>query len=83
MFGAMQAEMDKMFTADVKPPQKAAFDAQMKTMRAAIRENRLSLDRLQPVLRSMRNASSDQDITPEETEQLTRELRDVNSSIKH
>jgi hypothetical protein len=83
MFGAMQAEMDKMFTADVKPPQKAAFDAEMKTMRAAIRENRLSLDRLQPVLRSMRDASSDQHITPEETEQLTRELRDVNSSIKH
>jgi hypothetical protein len=83
MFGTMQAEMDKMFTADVKPPQKAAFDAEMKTMRAAIRENRLSLDRLQPVLRSMRDASSDQHITPEETAQLTRELRDVNSSIKH
>jgi hypothetical protein len=83
MIGTMQGEIDKMFTSDVKPQQREAFDAEMKTMRAATRENHLSLDRLQPLLRSMRDASVDEHITPEETEQLTRELRDVNSSIKH
>ena len=79
MFGSMQGEIDKMFTPDVKPPQKAAFDAEMKTMRASIRANRLSLDRLQPLLRSMRDASSDEHVTAAETEQLTREIHEINN----
>jgi hypothetical protein len=79
MFGSMQGEIDKMFTPEVKAPQKAAFDAEMKTMRASIRANRLSLDRLQPLLRSMRDASSDEHITPQETEQLIHEIHDINN----
>ena len=79
MFGSMQGEIDKMFTPDVKPQQKAAFDAEMKTMRASIRANRLSLDRLQPLLRSMRDASSDEHVTAAETEQLTREIHEINT----
>lgn len=79
MFGSMQAEIDRMFTPEVKPSQKAAFDAEMKAMRVAIRANRLTLDRLQPLLRSMRDASSDEHITAEETEQLTREIHEINT----
>jgi len=79
MFGSMQGEIDKMFTAEVKPPQKAAFDAEMATMRTAIRANRLSLDGLQPLLRSMRDVSSDEHVTAAETEQLTREIHEINT----
>ena len=79
MFGSMQGEIHKMFTAEVKPPQKAVFDAEMATMRAAIRANRLSLDRLQPLLRSMRDVSSDEHVTAAETEQLTREIHEINT----
>ena len=79
MFGSMQGQIDKMFMPEVTPPQKAALDAEMKTMRAAIRANRLSLDRLQPLLRSMRDVSSDEHITPQETEQLIHEIHDINS----
>jgi hypothetical protein len=79
MVGTMQGEIDKMFTADVKPQQREAFDAEMKTMRTAIRENRLSLDRLQPLLRSLRDASSDEHITAAETDQLTQEIHEINT----
>jgi hypothetical protein len=78
MIGTMQGEIDKMFTADVKPQQREAFDAEMKTMRGAIRENRLTLDRLQPLLRSLRDASADEHVTPAETDQLTREIQEIN-----
>src|SRR5437763_12118625 len=33
MFGSMQTEIDKMFTKEVSPAQKAAFEREMKTMR--------------------------------------------------
>jgi hypothetical protein len=79
MFGPMQGEIDRMFTPDVKPQQRVALDAEMKTMRAAIRANRLSLDRLQPLLRSMRDASSDEHITSQETEQLIHEIHEINN----
>jgi len=79
MFGTMQSEIDKMFTPDVTPPQRAALDAEMKTMRASIRANRLSLDHLQPLLRSMREVSSDEHVTPAETQQLTRQIHEINN----
>jgi len=79
MFGTMQGEIDKMFTPDVTAPQRAALDAEMKTMRTAIRANRLSLDHLQPLLRTMREVSSDEHVTPAETQQLTREIHEINN----
>jgi hypothetical protein len=79
MFAAMQGEIDKMFTREVKPAEKAAFDAEMKKMRDSVRANRLSLDRLQPLLRSLQDVTSDERVTPAETERLTREIREINA----
>src|SRR6185295_16563959 len=45
MFASMQGEMDKMFTKDVKPADKMAFEAEMKAMRESVRQNRISVDR--------------------------------------
>ena len=79
MFASMQGEIDRMFTPDVNAAQKAAFDAEMKKMRESIRTNRLTLDRMQPLLRTMREVASDERVTPAEAEQLTREIHGINN----
>jgi len=80
MFGSMQGEIDHMFTKDVTPAQKQAFDSEMKTMRGAVRENRLPVDRLQPLLRDFRDAVSDEHVTPAEAQKLTNEMHALNTS---
>ncbi len=82
MFSSIQGEVDKMFTGEVKPAEKASFDAEMKTMRDSVRANRVSLDRLQPLLRTLREVTEDERVTPAETERLIREVREVNRSTK-
>ena len=82
MFATMEGEIDKMFTRDVTPNEKAAFGEEMKKMRELVRQNRVPVDRLQPLLRTLREATSDQRVTPTETQELIREIRDVNSSVK-
>lgn len=79
MFGSMQTEIDKMFTKDVSPAQKAGFEREMKAMRDAVRTNRLRADRLQPLLRTMRDVTSDERVTPAETDQLTKEMHQLNT----
>ena len=80
MFGSMQGEIDKMFTKEVTPAQKAAFDNEMKTMRDAVRQNRLPIDRLQPLLRTMRDVTSDEHVTPAEADQLTKQMHEINTA---
>jgi hypothetical protein len=80
MFGSMQGEIDKMFTKDVSPAQRAAFDGEMKTMRDRVRQNRLPIDRLQPLLRTMRDVTSDEHVTPAEADQLTKEMHAINTA---
>jgi hypothetical protein len=79
MFGSMQTEIDKMFTKEVSPAQKAGFEREMKTMRDAVRTNRLRVDRLQPLLRTMRDITSDEHVTPAETDQITKEMHQLNT----
>ena len=80
MFGSMQGEIDKMFTKEVTPAQKAGFDNEMKTMRDAVRQNRLPIDQLQPLLRTMRDVTSDEHVTPAEADQLTKEMHAINTA---
>src|SRR5438132_5954439 len=79
VFGTMQGEIDKMFTPDVKPTDKAAFDAEMKALRDSVRQNRVRMDRLQPLLRTIREVSADEKVTPAEAQQLTREIHGINA----
>jgi hypothetical protein len=80
VFASMQGEIDKMFTPDVKPAEKAAFDAEMKTLREAVRQNRVSMERLQPLMRTLRDVTSDQKVTAPETERLIKEIHGINSA---
>lgn len=77
MFGAMQDEVDGMFTKDVQPAQKAAFDQEMKALRDRMKGPGVPLDRLQPLLRTIREASSDGHVTPQEADTLTSAVRAV------
>jgi hypothetical protein len=80
MFGSTQTEIDKMFTKDVLPAQKAAFDREMKTMRDSVRQNRIPIERLQPLLRSLREITSDNRVTPAEAQQLTQQIHAINTA---
>ena len=78
VFASMQGEIDKMMGPDVKPPQKAAFDAEMKKMRASIRNNHLKLDQVQPLMKTLREVSFDEHVSSAEVNRLTREIHQIN-----
>lgn len=71
VFGQMQSEIDGQFTKDVSAAQRQAFDTEMNALRAQIRASRLNLDKMQPMLRTIREVSDDDKITPDEAKQLT------------
>ena len=80
MFSSMQGEIEKMFTKDVSPTQKASYEREMKRLRDSVRQNRLPVDRLQPLLRTMRDVTEDEHVTPAEADQLTKEMHEINTA---
>lgn len=75
VFGTMQDEIDGMFTKQVQPAQKTAFDNEMKALRERMKGPGVSVEKLQPLLRAIREASSDGKVTPEEADALTGAVR--------
>ena len=80
--GSMQSEIDKMMAPDVKPPQKAAFDAEMKQMRDGVRSGKVKIDKLQPFMRTMRDVVSDERVTGPEVDRMNQELQAINAGKK-
>ena len=80
VFGTMQDEIDGMFTKQVQPAQKTAFDNEMKLLRQRMKGPGVSVQKLQPLLRAIREASGDGKVTPEEADALTGAVRAVTSS---
>lgn len=78
LFGIMQSEIDGQFTKDVPAAQRAEFDAQFHQLRKRLETGRAKLATLQPFLEKMRDASMDEQITPEETRRLIDALHEVN-----
>ncbi len=81
MMATLQDEIHGVFTKDVTPAQKAAFDAEMKTLRENLDKKKVSIDRLQPLMSDFREASSDNQVTPAEAEKLTKKVREVNDGV--
>jgi len=77
-FGMMQSEIDGQFTKDVPAARRAEFDAQFNELRHRLETGRAKLTTLQPFLETMRDASMDEKITPEETKKLIDGLHEVN-----
>ena len=82
LFGTMRGEIDGMFTKDVTPAQKTAFDAEIQSLQRNLDQGKISVDKLQPLLRAIREVSADQRVTPQETERVTAAAREVNRSAK-
>jgi len=77
LFGKLQNEVDKQFTKDVTPAQRKAFDNEMDLVRQRIRASKLNIEKLQPFMRAIRDASDDDRITPDEAEKLTAAAREA------
>lgn len=82
LFGKIQDDMTPHFTKAVTPLQKAEFNAEMKTLRAAASAGRLKLDRTQSFLKLATEVDGDEKIDPAEADKLIAALRDVNRGAK-
>lgn len=82
VFGQLQTEMQGQFTKDVTPAQKAAFNAEMKALLDRLHENKVPPDRLQPMMKVVRQVSGDEKIDGREVERVIAAIREVNSPRK-
>jgi hypothetical protein len=82
VFGKLQTDMTPHFTKTVTPAQKAAFAAEMKTLRASAKAGKLKLDKTQTFLKLCTDVDSDEKIDPAEADKLIAAVRDVNRSVK-
>jgi hypothetical protein len=80
VFGQLQVELQGQFTKDVTPAQKAAFNAEMKTLLDHLDKSAVPLDRLQPLMRTVRDVSGDGKVDGKEVERLVAALREVNGT---
>jgi hypothetical protein len=82
VFGKIETDMTPHFTKNVTPTQKAAFAAEMKTLRASAKAGKLKLDKTQTFLKLCTDVDSDEKIDPAEADKLIAAVRDVNRSVK-
>ena len=82
LFGKIQNDLAAHFTKDVTPAQKAAFSAEMKTLRASATKGKLKLDSTQSFLHVATEVDGDDKIDPAEADKLIESVRDVNRSVK-
>jgi len=82
LFGSIGDDIDKHFTSDVTPVQRAAFAAEMKRLRAAASEGKLKLDKTQSFLKLATDVDGDDRVDHAEADKLIAALRDVNRSVK-
>lgn len=80
VFSQTQSEIVPMYRKDVTPAQKAALDGEMKSLQVNVTAKRIPLERLQVILRDMRDAMVDNVVTPEETSRLTVDIHAANAT---
>ncbi|HEX3579542.1 MAG TPA: hypothetical protein VHY33_13340 [Thermoanaerobaculia bacterium] len=82
LFAKIETDMTPHFTKAVTPAQKAAFAAEMKTLRASAKAGKLKLDKTQAFLKLATEVDSDEKIDPAEADKLIAAVRDVNRTVK-
>lgn len=80
--GMSLGEMRRQFTAEVTPEQKKSLEAEIETMRAKLREGKISIPTMQPFLQALQDASSDRKVTPEEAVRLERIARNIHRAAR-
>jgi hypothetical protein len=68
--GMSMGDLRGMYTKDVTPAQKKELDTAMEQLRAGLRNGKVPVGQLQPVLESMRVVITDQKVTPDEVRTL-------------
>lgn len=80
VFGMSMGEMRPMYTKDVADADKSALDHEIETLRANLRNHKVSIQQLDPVLQAMRRATSDAKVTPAEIEEITAAAKKINAA---
>ena len=80
--GTSLGELRGMYATDITPQQKTQFDAEVNRMRDGLRTDKVSVQNLQPFLKSMQSAISDKKVTPDELAALTKAAHDASTNGK-
>jgi len=82
VFGMTMGEMRGMYTADVTAAQKQLLDQDIETMRKNLREEKITIASLQPVLRSIQKATNDKKVDGREADAIVAAVKKVNAGAK-
>jgi hypothetical protein len=78
VFGMTMGEIRGMYTNDVTEPQKKELEASIESLRKSVRERKVAVGKLDPVLQTMRKTMSDTKLNPAEVQQVTAAARKAN-----
>lgn len=73
------SEVGRYYSADVTPQQRETLNAELEKVRKNVRDGRLSVPKLEPLLNEIRDTSDDKLLKPDEVERLTGIARRVSS----
>lgn len=77
-FGMSMGELRGMYTKDVTAAQKAELEKSIEELRKNVREQKVPVARLDPVLQTMRKTIADRKVDPAEAEALAAAARKAN-----
>ncbi len=77
VLGQTEPELTSTFTPEVTPVQRAAFGKEFAHFRESVRTNKVDLVKVQTVLQSISEVTSDKKFTPEEVARLRKEMSEA------
>jgi hypothetical protein len=77
VLGQEEQELTSTYTPEVTPAQRSAFEKEYAHFREGVRTSKVDLARLQKVLQSINDASSDKKLTPDEVVSLTKQMSEA------
>ncbi|HKR62203.1 MAG TPA: hypothetical protein VJZ00_00620 [Thermoanaerobaculia bacterium] len=80
--GMSTSEMKGQFAADVTAERKKSLEAEIELLRKNLREQKVSVQSLQPFLESVRKTGADSKITGAEAESLETTAKKINATAK-
>lgn len=79
---SIQDEIGTMYAKDVAAAQKQELDRELTRLRTNLREEKVPVARLDPVMKELREAIADQKVTSAEAGKLTRLVHSINTAPK-
>lgn len=77
VLGTSLGELRAMYAADITAANKQRFDSEVKGLRDGLRNDRVSVQNLQPFLKAMNTAMADKKVTPGELDRLAASAREA------